>query len=295
MEKLLQYTWSLMKSLWSLTTLLLVIAIWVTLAFAAMVLVTFLPDALLARPTDALSALLTAALRNLTESKDQVFVAVAAVVAAGVGVTQHRLQLWRAKQDIRNRARDWADEVVGAFQAAIDHCFVLERLAYRTQACGGTGAGAESAPGSTNGKTGTPPDHGECQQSKPNEAAAPPDGDCGTCRETARLADARLRFLILAGRLSELIDRGRFHFENDRSSRFGKWKEPAYQGLRHPALDVLDKPRKRLAAAAKPDKCACPCCLEQIREDLVNQRRAFVSHVQRFVQPAASMREIHLT
>ena len=39
---------------------------------------------------------------------------------------QIRLQRWLARQDLRNHARTWADEVVAVLQEGITHCFVLK-------------------------------------------------------------------------------------------------------------------------------------------------------------------------
>ena len=63
-------------------------------------------------------------------------------------------------------------------------------------------------------------------------------------------AVASLQSTRLAGNMSELIDRGRWNFENDKASGFGEWKEGAYQGLAPEAIHVMKQAHKLLAAAA---------------------------------------------
>ena len=63
-------------------------------------------------------------------------------------------------------------------------------------------------------------------------------------------AVASLQFTRLAGKLSELIDRERWYFENDKDSGFGEWKEGAYPGLAPEAIHAMKQAHKLLAAAA---------------------------------------------
>ena len=148
---------------------------------------------------------------------------------------QIRLQRFQARQDLRNHARAWADEVVAVLQDGITHCFIYKQN---------------------------------------------PDG-----------AVTSLHFTRLAGKLSEFIDRGRWHFENDKDSGFGRWKEGAYQGLAPEAISVLKKAHGYLVGAAihPPEN---PCCHDHLRENLTVQKRAFVSEVQDFVQPSRSINEL---
>lgn len=57
--------------------------------------------------------------------------------------------------------------------------------------------------------------------------------------DPARLPDFRVQQLMLLAELSGIIDRGRWFLPNDKTDDFGKGKEQAFQGYRHPALDHL--------------------------------------------------------
>ncbi len=57
--------------------------------------------------------------------------------------------------------------------------------------------------------------------------------------DPARAQDSFERRNQIRSRLSELIDRGRWFFENDKSTGYGAWKRPANQGLAPPAIDLL--------------------------------------------------------
>ena len=112
---------------------------------------------------------------------------------------------------------------------------------------------------------------------------------CFIYEQSPDSAVASLHFTRVAGKMSELIDRGRWHFENDKDSGFGRWKEGAYQGLAPEAISVLKSAHVYLVRAAKdPDLCL----QDDLREALIRQKRAFVSEVQDFVQPSRSMNEL---
>lgn len=102
---------------------------------------------------------------------------------------------------------------------------------------------------------------------------------------------ASLYFTRLAGKLSELIDRGRWHFENDKDSGFGQWKEGAFQGLAPKAIAVLKKAHHQFVGAAN-DPPKEPCGYDCLRGRLTVHKREFVSEVQEFVKPSQSMEEV---
>ena len=157
------------------------------------------------------------------------------LIARAATKRQIRLQKFHARQDLRNHARVWADEVVEVLQDGITHCFIYEQN---------------------------------------------PDA-----------ASASLHFTKLAGKMSELIDRGRWYFENDKSTGFGRWKEGAYQGLAPEAIHVLKKAHEYLVGAANdpPERL---CCHDHLRKNLITQKREFVTKVQDFVQPSRSINEL---
>ena len=148
---------------------------------------------------------------------------------------QGRLQRFQARQNLRNHARAWADEVVANMQDGITQCFIYER--------------------------------------NPDNAVA------------------SLQFTRLAGKMSELIDRGRWHFENDKASGFGEWKEGAYQGLAPEAIHVMKKAHGYLVSAAvNPSDTSYD--YGDLRTNLTMHKREFVSEVQDFVQPSRSIGEL---
>ena len=100
-----------------------------------------------------------------------------------------------------------------------------------------------------------------------------------------------LHFTQLAGKISELIDCGRWHFENDKRSGYGRWKEGAFQGLAPKAINILKRAHGHLVRAAKnPPKKSC--CYDHLRKNLTAEKRAFVSEVQDFIQPSSTMIEL---
>ena len=145
------------------------------------------------------------------------------------------LQRFQARQEMRNRAAAWADQVVEILQDGITKCFLYKQ--------------------------------------DPNEG------------------HPKRHFTLLAGKTSELIDRGRWHFENDRESGFGMWKEGGYQGLAPKTISILKRAHGDLVGAAiKPPER--DCCWDHLRDTLTKAKRAFVSEVQDFVQPSQSWGEV---
>ena len=88
----------------------------------------------------------------------------------------------------------------------------------------------------------------------------------------------------LAGKLSELTDRGRWLFENVKDTQYGSWKEGAYQGLRPSVLDVvleafnLVRPKEEHEALDS--------------KALIDAKRRFVSEIQELVKPSLARAEL---
>ncbi|MCI0460023.1 MAG: hypothetical protein L0Z62_23980 [Gemmataceae bacterium] len=89
-------------------------------------------------------------------------------------------------------------------------------------------------------------------------------------------------------RLSALVDRGRFFMPNFNPERTGKDKPGAFQGLRHPALDLLVAAEQILAGAPPPILKALP----SQRSALVDVKRRFVSEIQALLDPRMQNRAI---
>lgn len=91
----------------------------------------------------------------------------------------------------------------------------------------------------------------------------------------------------LRTKLSELIDRGRWFFENDKSSGFGHWKQGAYQGISPTTISCI---KDVLYCIEKLDYSEKSCNSSQ-RQPIVNLKRSFVSEIQDFLQPARTYKE----
>lgn len=85
----------------------------------------------------------------------------------------------------------------------------------------------------------------------------------------------------LRSRLSELIDRGRWFFKNKRSG-FGHWKEGAYQGIAPEILGYIKDVHKRVEELNYEKTNDNPLQ----RQRIVDQKRKFVSKIQKFVLPS---------
>lgn len=87
----------------------------------------------------------------------------------------------------------------------------------------------------------------------------------------------------LAGKLSELTDRGRWLFENEKDTEFGRWKDGAYQGFRPKVLDVV------LDAfdLVRPEEDE-----ELDKKALIDTKRRFVSEIQELVKPSLAREEL---
>ena len=88
----------------------------------------------------------------------------------------------------------------------------------------------------------------------------------------------------LAGKRSALIDRGRWLFENVKDTRYGHWKESAYQGFRPEILDVVLEAYKVVEKEAVSD--------ELDGKHLVETKRRFVSRIQDLVKPSRAREEL---
>lgn len=88
----------------------------------------------------------------------------------------------------------------------------------------------------------------------------------------------------LAGRLSELTDRGRWLFENVKDTQYGKWKEGAYQGFRPKVLDVVLEAFNLVRPKGEDEALD--------RKALIDKKREFVSEIQELVKPSLARSEL---
>ena len=91
----------------------------------------------------------------------------------------------------------------------------------------------------------------------------------------------------LRTKLSELIDRGRWFFENDKSSGYGHWKRGAFQGISPKTISCI---KDVLSHVQKLNYQKINCNPSQ-RQPIVALKREFVSEIQDFVQPAETYKE----
>ena len=92
----------------------------------------------------------------------------------------------------------------------------------------------------------------------------------------------------LRTRLSELIDRGRWFFENEDKVRFGLWKPGAYQGIAPNAISRIKCVLKYVEKLNYKEIGQNPC----LRQEIVDQKRKFVSEIQDFVRPQEALEQI---
>jgi len=114
-------------------------------------------------------------------------------------------------------------------------------------------------------------------------------GECSDCMAGAHFAllenDVPEEINAILAKLSSLLDRGRFLFENDRNDGFGASKPRAYQGYRPYLLDCLFNVylvcEQRLKLTAE---------MKDVQKEIFNKfvfknRRDFVSEIQEVVNP----------
>ncbi|MDE2692344.1 MAG: hypothetical protein OXI49_17760 [Acidobacteriota bacterium] len=106
--------------------------------------------------------------------------------------------------------------------------------------------------------------------------------------DPARVPDFFSQRNVIRTKLSELIDRGRWFFENDKSSDYGTWKEDAYQGLSPAAISHIKKVEQLISGLNYKEADHNPCQ----RPLIVSEKRAFVSEIQKFAGPAQAHREL---
>ena len=94
----------------------------------------------------------------------------------------------------------------------------------------------------------------------------------------------------IAGEVSALIDRGRFHFENDREKGYGQWKARGYQGLAPAAIQLVKDAHDALVSAANAPDDAID--LVMLHDELVGIRRDFVSELQAYIEPGKMIRDL---
>ena len=82
-------------------------------------------------------------------------------------------------------------------------------------------------------------------------------------------------------KITSLIDEGRFVFENDRDNDHGRDKPYAYQGYRPDLMDYLLITYNILSKIDPGDGEIRP----QLCAELIDQKREFVSDIQKIIQP----------
>lgn len=92
----------------------------------------------------------------------------------------------------------------------------------------------------------------------------------------------------LRTRLSELIDRGRWFFENDKSTGYGQWKQGAYQGI---APETIDCIKEVLCHVEKLNYREIDSNPSQ-RQSIVDQKRKFTSEIQEFAEPKKALEDL---
>ena len=88
----------------------------------------------------------------------------------------------------------------------------------------------------------------------------------------------------LAGKLSELVDRGRWLFENVKTTQYGSWKEVAYQGFRPKVLDIVLDAFDLVRVKEENGPLD--------RKALIETKRQFVSEIQELVKPSLARAEL---
>lgn len=92
----------------------------------------------------------------------------------------------------------------------------------------------------------------------------------------------------LRTRLSELIDRGRWFFENTKQGDIGQWKEGAFRGLAPEVISIM----KRVLALVESLDYRKIAENPATRRRIVEEKRQFVSEIQRVLKPSAMAVEL---
>ena len=92
----------------------------------------------------------------------------------------------------------------------------------------------------------------------------------------------------LRSRLSELIDRGRWFFENDRNFPHGQEKRRVNQGIAPQMIEAVKSVLKEVEKLNYREMNNNPAH----REPIVQFKKDFVDEIQRFVQPSAALSEL---
>ena len=88
--------------------------------------------------------------------------------------------------------------------------------------------------------------------------------------------------------LSELIDRGRWFYENTEKDKIGQWKEGAFSGLATDAISAIKKVHKLVESLDYTETAQNP----EKRQLIVDEKRKFVSEIQRLLKPSAMAAEL---
>ena len=94
----------------------------------------------------------------------------------------------------------------------------------------------------------------------------------------------------LRARLSELIDCGRWFYENTDQEDYGQWKEGAFRGLAPKAISEIKTVHKLIEKLNYRQVDANPCK----RDLIVTAKRQFASEIQALLQPSSILDELKL-
>lgn len=92
----------------------------------------------------------------------------------------------------------------------------------------------------------------------------------------------------LRTRLSELIDRGRWFFENDKSSGYGHWKQGPYQGIAPRTIECVKEVLRRVEKLNYEKIDSNP----SQRQPIVDLKRDFTDEIQKFAEPKKVLQEL---
>ena len=87
----------------------------------------------------------------------------------------------------------------------------------------------------------------------------------------------------LRTRLSELIDTGRWFFENTERGEIGQWKERAFRGLAPEAVSTIKRVNGLIESLNYRETGQNP----EKRQLVVDEKKRFVSEIQRILKPSA--------
>ncbi len=92
----------------------------------------------------------------------------------------------------------------------------------------------------------------------------------------------------LRTRLSELIDRGRWFYENTAQGEIGQWKEGAFRGLSPEVISTIKRVFELVESLCYKKKAKN----SEKKQQVVDEKRKFVSEIQRLLEPSATASEL---